>query len=378
MKKICIMLPTIIPGSVVNGGVPKVFINTCIALRDRGYNITAIVHKSSVSVKNVLETEPNIDVKAIDFEVPTLAQDFGGISSLAFFNMLLKLIYSILRIRLFECRGVFENFLVHDVTGSVYCWAISAKEKYVYLHSYRSFTAKKTRLLIWLITKLFSKKYISPTVDIKKQMLAINPSLNIAVMETPLAPQEKLNGLYKSSHSNSGQNKFRFVYVGRISPVKNLLDMVDFVDQLKSRKANVELDLYGEAMSDEQHNYLEELKVAVKSKGLSKEISFHGYTDDLVQAFKGHDYSLIFSDGEAIPMAGLESLLNGVPVIGYDRPGVNDLIGNDERGLCFEHKNINQGVTKLLNSNHEYNAFETYIKKYSCESWADRYCKFVF
>ncbi|EIO3968236.1 glycosyltransferase [Vibrio vulnificus] len=374
-KKICVMLPMIIPGDRINGGVPKVFINTLKGLGDAGYSVTALVHKDASGLTNEMNSISGLNILSYDFEIATLEQDFGGIGILEFAKKCLRLIASIVKIRL-TINQKFDEFLVHDITGSIYCLAINAKSKVTYLHSYRSFDSKKTKILLSLITKIFCKKYISPTKSIADEMMRINSNCQISVMETPLMSKESLEKqIVSETHYPDEQSLLKLVYVGRISPVKNLQDVLWFTNELKKHNVSFHLDIFGEPMNSDQEDYLTRLKEYVSRNNLSKYVEFKGFTSDVAAAYIGNDFSLIFSDGEAIPMAGLESLLVGVPVIGYDMPGVSDLVGKNERGLLFEYRNIQEGVAILkqqLGSQSQFD-IQDYVKKFTTESWVQNY-----
>nr|WP_255768922.1 glycosyltransferase [Maritalea mediterranea] len=127
------------------------------------------------------------------------------------------------------------------------------------------------------------------------------------------------------------------VYIGRISPIKNLISMVELLSHLiRSHFQNVSLHIYGEANNDAQIDYLEKVKQKISSNDLEDVVVFKGFSSDPASDFRKYDASIILSEGEALPMAGIESLIAGTPVIAYDRPGLNDLICQSSEGVLFQ------------------------------------------
>lgn len=358
----------IIPGKSINGGVPKVFINSIKAMQAKGCKVTALIHKDSTGVIKSLSKIDNLDIVKKNFQIPTLNQDFGGLSLLKFIMTVLSIVFS--GFKFYFSLPKYDIFLVHDIVGSVYMPFIKSAKKIVYLHSYRSFQSKKTRFLLQVLTTFFANTFISPTKDIANEMKKINKNIEIARIGTPLLSSEQMKKMIKLKSMPKGE-EIKLVYVGRISPVKNLKDMIKFAAILKHKNIKFSLKLYGKPMNSDQQNYLNELKKFVKLKNLGNHISFMGYIEDVNLAYKGNDFSLIFSDGEAIPMAGLESFLNNVPVIGYNRPGINDLIGKNKRGIIFDYRDFNEGIQMLQKYKFKNFEFYDYLSKFTNEQWSE-------
>lgn len=370
MKKICVMLPFKLNGDKVNGGVPKVFINTIDGLISSGHDVYAYVHEESLSIIKELNCRPKVKVLMSKFETPTLAQDFGGLSFFKFVAMIFGVLISICKVRWQTRKIKLDVLLIHDIVGSIYSYGFNSKEKITYLHSYRSFESQKSRFLLLLITKFFSKKYISPTYDIAKEMKEINKNIDVSIINTPVISDSNLNKVIRTNNKTFNKSgPFKLVYVGRISPVKNIKDMVRFVALLNVKGFHVELDLYGEPVDDQQEKYYSEIKQLVIQLSLENNVKFRGFTSNPMSAMYGYDFSLIFSDGEAIPLSGLESLYVGTPVVGYNVPGIRDLIGDDnDRGILFERDDIESFCNNLSSYQPVY-SFSGYVSKFTIESW---------
>lgn len=382
MNKVLVFLPMIIKGRV-NGGVPKVYLNTITAMSNGGSNVMAAFHAQATAIDAAIVDESVIK-KPCKFEVPTLSLDSGGLSMFKLLKKILLLFLSILKLRLSDSRQL-DCVLLHDITALPYLFGFKSKEFVVYLHSYRPFNNKVARLLVHCIRLSGKKvKFVCPTHDIASEINSLIPSKTM-VCGTPVIDQARFQSYFINGGiggaSLSVANQLTLVYVGRFSPIKNLKDVVRLLALAKVNGVCVNLRVYGEPMDEFQENYKQEVVALVYELGVSSFVEFCGFVADPIEAFKTGDASIIFSDGEAIPMAGLESYLACKPVLGYDVPGVSDLIGENERGEKFKHGDLDLGVLaikKMMSrlNNGEY-VFDRYLADFTIESWRDNFYNFI-
>ncbi|MDB4828651.1 glycosyltransferase [Gammaproteobacteria bacterium] len=369
--KVCVFIPVIIPGESINGGVPKVFLNTVDAFLDAGHSVTCVVHhKSSALIKSLKERKvEKLEWLELDFEQPTLNMDGGGLSKMKLAIKLFFLAFSICKLRL-QIKQKFDIVLAHDITSTPYIISFRAPKKIVYLHSYRSFTNKIGRFFLY-VSSLICKSYLSPTNDIAKEMQSINSRIDVHVMETPV-----LTNSIEVPVVKPGIGKLKLGYIGRLSPIKQLEEVIAFVESLISYNLNLELDIWGEPMDDVQRIYKSKISKLIKEKKLDKIIIFKGFCEDPVSTFRRYNYSILFSEGEAIPLSGLESLMAGTPVIGTYVPGLIDLIGQEERGV-YVPKNFkcDDLFFKRLTDKDFY--MEDYVNRFTFKHWYNSFEKAI-
>ncbi|MCF4098413.1 glycosyltransferase [Maritalea mediterranea] len=337
MKRVGIFLPMIIPGDHLNGGVPKVFINTLGGLRDHGLEVFGIVHQESTAVRKELDRR-NIPYISVSFEVPTLNRDFQGLTFIELLFKALRVLSSIPKIRKAIRQENADCILAHDAIAALYLAFFPVDVRALYLHSTRPFTGSVSRLFL-RISSFRITHYLCPTEYIKNSIdnLNVRRFPRSLVIDTPVEIDHNLLEMGADGSCKGARGQVSLVYIGRISPIKNLISMVELLSHLiRSHFQNVSLHIYGEANNDAQIDYLEKVKQKISSNDLEDVVVFKGFSSDPASDFRKYDASIILSEGEALPMAGIESLIAGTPVIAYDRPGLNDLICQSSEGVLFQ------------------------------------------
>jgi glycosyltransferase involved in cell wall biosynthesis len=76
-----------------------------------------------------------------------------------------------------------------------------------------------------------------------------------------------------------------------------------------------------------------ELEATAKRLGIDDRVRFLGWRRDLAAIYGASQVFLLTSRNEGTPVALIESLAAGVPVVSTDVGGVRDVVGNDETGL---------------------------------------------
>ncbi len=117
---------------------------------------------------------------------------------------------------------------------------------------------------------------------------------------------------------------WKIALVGRIVPVKGILDLIEAVALLKQQgKIKFKVDLIGP--KDEDLNYYEQCVSLVKKLDLEDVITFAG-SQNVIQALKNVDLVLLSSHSEALPMVILEAMSSSIPVISTDVGSVRQIM----------------------------------------------------
>ena len=136
----------------------------------------------------------------------------------------------------------------------------------------------------------------------------------------------------------------RILFLGRISPIKNMECLINAVSELE----NIKLDLVG-PYDEEYYNKLRKLIV---SYGASHRIKFIGpifKKEDKIKLFNEHDVLVLPSFREAMPQALIEAMAAGLIVMSSKTDGGKELIKNGENGYLFEINDHNE-LKNLLNN----------------------------
>ncbi len=125
-----------------------------------------------------------------------------------------------------------------------------------------------------------------------------------------------------------GQAK-RLVYVGRLSAEKGLPILFDSLSMLKTQNIDVALTVLGDG---EDRQKLERL---CKKNGIDDRVHFAGFVDQttIASTLRESDIFVLPSFAEGIPVALMEAMAMGIPVIATYVGGVTELVINGETGL---------------------------------------------
>ncbi len=170
--------------------------------------------------------------------------------------------------------------------------------------------------------------------------------------------------------------KIKLNFLGRLDKSKGI---VEFVDRfLKSPYASkFEIGIAG---GGELKEYLQSI-----DNSLINFIGFISYdkVDEYLQS--GH-YTIITSHIDNLPTVGLESLMNGVPVIGNKRGGIPEIIDDNFSGFIFDGFDQDEIDCLLLKVSElradkymelRRNARISYTRKFSMESYISRLKKII-
>jgi glycosyltransferase involved in cell wall biosynthesis len=92
------------------------------------------------------------------------------------------------------------------------------------------------------------------------------------------------------------------------------------------------------------------LEDAINNLSLNESISLTGRRNDLGNVFESSDLLWQLSKSEAMPMVVIEAMAAGVPVIGFDVEGVNEVVVDAETGHLVRYGDLDAIVEKSLNT----------------------------
>lgn len=124
----------------------------------------------------------------------------------------------------------------------------------------------------------------------------------------------------------------RLVYTGRLASEKGLPILFDALSRLKARGYDLELTLLGDGV---ERKSLESL---VRELGIADRVTFAGFVDQptIRRVLEESDAFVLPSFAEGIPVALMEAMAIGLPVIGTHVGGISELIIDGETGqLAF-------------------------------------------
>jgi glycosyltransferase involved in cell wall biosynthesis len=142
--------------------------------------------------------------------------------------------------------------------------------------------------------------------------------------------------------------QLRVVFVGRLSRTKGLHYLLDAIALVAQQFEQVYLDVLG-AGHDEAA-----FRSQAEVLGISQHVTFHGWVDsETVGQYIDQATLVAFPSiyPEAFGLSGIEAMMRGKPVVGFDVGGVKDWLRHGETGLLVPVKDTQgfaDGVIRIL------------------------------
>ncbi|MDH5401698.1 MAG: glycosyltransferase family 4 protein [Candidatus Heimdallarchaeota archaeon] len=154
--------------------------------------------------------------------------------------------------------------------------------------------------------------------------------------------------IFQEYNGKSKQNSkiIKILYVGPLTPRKGVSILINSFESLSSRMNNLELSIVG---SGYLRNKLEKLS---KSKNLEDKIKFYGYISDfeLKKVFLKHDIFAFPSLKEGYPLAPIEAMASGLPVVSFNLSSLIDIVGDTGFVANLEDQfSFTQSLEKAIN-----------------------------
>lgn len=130
------------------------------------------------------------------------------------------------------------------------------------------------------------------------------------------------------------KEQFAVLVLGRLEPVKNVELAVRTMSELThAARQSIHLYVIGDGS---EKPALERLAVAL---GVAGQVTFLGHRADAVDLLYGGDVLFLPSLVEGMPLAGLEALSVGLPIVSTPWPGAQELVGDGDFGSVLEDWN---------------------------------------
>lgn len=136
----------------------------------------------------------------------------------------------------------------------------------------------------------------------------------------------------KKRRENTLDEPWQIILLGRIVPVKGVLDLIHATNKLQERGSfKFHINLVGPI--EEDRDYFRQCQTLVNDYGLAQIITFQG-TQDVIKVLEVMDIMVLSSHSEALPVAILEAMACGIPVVGTDVGAMKQILQDP----LFENK----------------------------------------
>ncbi len=123
-------------------------------------------------------------------------------------------------------------------------------------------------------------------------------------------------------------NVFKIITIANLVAIKNIEIVIHALNNLKD--TSIQLDIVG----DTRGSYADTLKQLVVDFQLTEQVTFHGKLPDVRSLLAKANLYIISSKEEGMPMALVEAMCMGIPVLGSDIPGISFVL-KDYKDLLF-------------------------------------------
>lgn len=165
-------------------------------------------------------------------------------------------------------------------------------------------------------------------------------------VDTDVFQNEVIDRVNLRSEFGFSERDFVFMSVGQLSKRKNHEVIVRALARIKDERVKYLIVGFGELE--------QKLKQLVKAFALERRVVFAGYRGDVRQLLHAVDAFAFPSLQEGLPVALMEAMAVGLPVVCSRIRGNVDLIENGKGGYLYDAGDIEgfaEGMSKILNSN---------------------------
>jgi glycosyltransferase involved in cell wall biosynthesis len=122
----------------------------------------------------------------------------------------------------------------------------------------------------------------------------------------------------------SPEKRYRFVHIGRNHPVKDHPTLFRAVALARKKGFPVTIDCFGSGVDDQDLG----LRNLLTALNIENAVALKGASESIVERLSDYSAVVISSRYEALPMAGMEALSIGLPVISTDVGNCGELVSD--------------------------------------------------
>ncbi|MFA5373693.1 MAG: glycosyltransferase family 4 protein [Candidatus Omnitrophota bacterium] len=193
---------------------------------------------------------------------------------------------------------------------------------------------------IMVLTELEKSDHIKYRVANRGKLVLISQGLDLSGFD----PDNKNNISVKESLGISG-NFLVAGFVGRLEPVKGPQYFIKAAKKILEKREGVKFVLSGEG------SLRRELEEAVASWGLSEQIVFLGWQENIPGIMSAMDMLVLPSLNEAVGIVLIEAQSLGIPVVASNVGGIPEVVKDGQTGLLVAQADpdaLAQAMLKLL------------------------------
>ncbi len=209
----------------------------------------------------------------------------------------------------------------------------------------------RKRGLIHTLRYVMLDVWIAPLQYLKEETLRLTrvPEEKIEVIPFGIEPEPFLNASFTRAEARVALNLPQDAYIigtlGRLDPKKGQ-DLV--VRALPELPTNTHVLLMGNATLDEGGDaFTRQLQQLIQDKGLESRVHLRPHNDEVMLFYRAIDFFAMPSHGETFGMVTVEAMAAGVPVVGTDKDGTREILGEGKFGWLFPKEDVDAFCRQL-------------------------------
>jgi glycosyltransferase involved in cell wall biosynthesis len=222
------------------------------------------------------------------------------------------------------------------------------------------------------LLKIYKPLVLGPLLRNADRVIVFNEDQKAAVHERYNVPLTSIQIIPNGVESKFYNHRLRTIhkpprllFVGRLGVEKNIQQLLHALEGISDR---FETHIVGEG------DFGASLQRIARELELQN-IIFHGRADGavLLDFYRKADVFVITSEHEGMPVAVLEAMAMGLPIIGTDAPGVRNLVDNNKTGLLvplYGNKQLREALQEIISDQNLYRRMNhEAFKKAEAYSW---------
>lgn len=211
-----------------------------------------------------------------------------------------------------------------------YVGLATAFKKIKIVHTVHSLANKEASGLARNINRKLFKKRVIPVALSAIVQESIQKVYSLAANQIPIVYNGINFNKCSAKQDYSIKNRFKIVYVGRIVEVKNPIGLLKAFKAFHDKYPNAVLQFIGDG------DKKEEAKEFVDNNKLLEAVEFLGTQDNVYKYLHEADMFTLLSLYEGIPMALIEAMGTGLPIVATKVGGIPDMLKDQESALLVD------------------------------------------
>ncbi len=241
---------------------------------------------------------------------------------------------TISRIREYIVLEKIDVVHTHNFKSDVYGFIAAKLSSVPIIATAHGWTGEDNKVRFYELIDRMTIKYMDFIVAVSPAILAELCRRGINEKKTSFIPNAVDTGLFDPSLGDDSmrekmglKNSLVVGTVGRLSPEKGQIDLLEAFREVSSHGAEIKLLIVGDGKLKDQ------LKDRAKDMGLEDKVIFAGKQTDMPSVYKCMDIFVLPSLTEGMPVALLEAMSMGLPNIATKVGAVPYVLDNDEGRL---------------------------------------------